>query len=146
MATTNIYLNFTNQTEEAFMFYQSVFGGEFDGNGFSRFGDIPPQPDQPTLSDEEKRLIMHVSLPILGGVRLMGTDAPPSMGFTLVMGSNVYISLHPDTRAETNRLFEALSVGGRVEMPLREMFWGDYFGSCRDRFGVGWMFNCESKI
>ncbi len=75
----------------------------------------------------------------------MGTDAPESMGFTLTMGNNVYISLHPDTRTETEELFAKLSEGGRVEMPLQDMFWGDYFGSCIDRFGVCWMFNCEYK-
>jgi PhnB protein len=88
---------------------------------------------------------MHVALPILSGHVLMGTDAPESMGFTVAQGNNVYICLQPDTRAETDRLFNALSEGGKVEMPLQEMFWGDYFGSCIDRFGVRWMFNCASK-
>jgi PhnB protein len=99
MATTNIYLNFKNQTEAAFNFYKSVFGGEFDAPGISRFGDVPPQEGAPVLSEEDRNLVMHVSLPLLGGVRLMGTDAPESMGFTLTMGNNVYVSLHPDTRA-----------------------------------------------
>ena len=142
MSTTNIYLNFKNQTEAAFMFYKSVF----EGDGISRFGDMPSQGEGPSLSEEDKRLVMHVTLPILGGVKLMGTDAPRSMGFDLVMGNNVHISLHPDTRGDTERLFAALSEGGRVVMPLQEMFWGDYFGSCVDKFGVYWMFNCESKV
>lgn len=144
MATTAIYLNFANQTEQAFNFYKTVFGGEFEGV-VSRFKDIPAQPEMPPLSEEDGNLIMHISLPILGGVKLMGTDAPESMGFTVTQGNNVYISLHPDTRAETDRLFEALSGGGVVEQPLQEMFWGDYYGSCRDRFGVQWMFNCIEK-
>ncbi|MBP9842878.1 MAG: VOC family protein [Candidatus Pacebacteria bacterium] len=146
MATTNIYLNFKNQTEAAFMFYKSVFGGEFEGNGISRFGDVSPQEGMPALSEADKNLVMHVSLPILGGVKLMGTDAPESMGFKLVMGNNMCISLHPDTRAETDQLFAALIEEGNIEMPLQEMFWGDYFGSCVDKFGVQWMFNCASKI
>ena len=75
----------------------------------------------------------------------MGTDAPESMGFTLVQGNNCYINLEPDTRAETNRLFKALSVNGAVEMALQEMFWGGYFGSLTDQFGVRWMFNCANK-
>ncbi len=145
MATTSIYLNFKNQTEEAFLFYKSVFGGEFEGAGISRFGEVPPQEGAPALAEEDKNLVMHVSLSILGGVKLMGTDAPPSMGFKVSMGNNVYISLHPDTREEADRLFAALSEEGKVEMPLQEMFWGDYFGSCVDKFGVQWMFNCESK-
>ncbi len=146
MATTNIYLNFKNQTEAAFTFYQSVFGGTFEGNGISRFGDIPPQEGVPPLSEADKQLVMHVTLPILGGVKLMGTDAPEAMGFTVTMGNNVFISLHPDTRTETEQLFAALSSGGKVVMPLQEMFWGDYYGSCVDQFGVQWMFNCESKV
>jgi len=83
--------------------------------------------------------------PILGGHLLMGTDAPESMGLHVNTGNNVYIMLEPDTRAETDRLFAALAEGGKVDMPLQEMFWGDYYGSLRDRFGVQWMFNCTSK-
>lgn len=144
MATVSTYLNFTRNTEEAFVFYRSVFGGEFEG-GIHRFRDVPPMPGQPPLPEADRDLVMHVSLPILGGHRLMGTDAPASMGFSVTTGNNVYISLHPDTRSETRRLFDALSAGGRVEQPLQEMFWGDYYGSLVDRFGVQWMFNCESK-
>ena len=144
MATTNIYLNFTNQTEAAFLFYKSVFGTEFDG-GISRMGDAPRQEGQPELSEADKNLVMHVSLPILGGVYLMGTDVPKAMGFTVKQGNNVYISLQTDTRAETDRLFKALSEGGTVEMPLQEMFWGDYYGTCVDKFGTCWMLNCSSK-
>jgi PhnB protein len=145
MATTNIYLNFTNQTEAAFNFYKTVFGGEFEG-GVHRFGEIPPQEGMPPLDEADKQLVMHVSLPILGGVKLMGTDAPASMGFTVQTGNNVHISLHPDSRAEANRLFTALSAGGRVDMPLQDMFWGAYYGSFADQFGVQWMINYETRI
>ncbi len=145
MASVSSYLNFPRNTEEAFNFYKSVFGGEFSGS-ISRFGDIPPQEGQPPLPDADKNLVMHIALPILGGVHtIMGTDAPESMGFTVHFGNNIYINLQPDTRAETKRLFDALSAGGKVEMELRDMFWGDYFGSCTDKFGVAWMFNCEEK-
>ncbi len=88
---------------------------------------------------------MHVGLQILGGHVIMGTDAPESMGFTVIFGNNMYINLEPDSRKETDRLFKALSEDGKIEMPLQEMFWGDYFGSCKDKFGVQWMFNCSSK-
>lgn len=144
MPRVSTYLNFDRNTEEAFAFYKSVFGGEFEG-GIRRFGDIQPQEGTPTLSDEDKDLVMHVCLPILGGHRLMGTDAPESMGFSLKNGNNVYINLEPDTRAETERLFKTLSEGGKVEMDLQDMFWGDYFASCTDKFGVQWMFNCTEK-
>jgi PhnB protein len=144
MARVSTYLNFPRSTEPAFLFYKSVFQSEFSAP-IARFGDIPPHPGQPALADADKELVMHVELPILGGHVLMGTDAPESMGFSVAAGNNVYINLEPDTRAETNRLFEALSDGGKVEMPLQEMFWGGYFGSIIDKFGVRWMFNCANK-
>lgn len=144
MARVSTYLNFSRNTEEAFNFYKSVFGTEFEGK-ISRMSDVPAQPGQPPLAEADKNLVMHVTLPILGGYMLMGTDAPESMGFTVTFGNNIYINLEPDTRAETNKLFKALAEGGKVEMELQEMFWGDYFGSLTDKFGVRWMFNCTSK-
>ncbi|MFA9390251.1 MAG: VOC family protein [Prolixibacteraceae bacterium] len=145
MAQVSTYLNFTNNTEEAFLFYQTVFGGEFGRGGISRFGDIPPSDEMPPLSEELKKLVMHIELVILGGHRLMGTDAPTEMGFKVNKGNNVYINLEPDTRAETQKLFKALSDGGQVEQELQDMFWGDYYGSCCDKFGIHWMFNCSEK-
>ena len=144
MAKVSTYLNFQRNTEEVFNFYKSVFGGEFAGN-ISRFSDIPPSDKMPPVKDADKNLVMHIALPILGGHTLMGTDAPESMGFKLNFGNNVYISLEPDTRKETKRLFDALSSGGKVEMELQDMFWGDYYGSCKDKYGVQWMFNCAEK-
>ena len=144
MASVSTYLNFKRNTEEAFNFYKGVFGTEFVGQ-IARFGEMPPAPDQPAVPEADKNLIMHITLPILAGHLIMGTDAPESMGFKLNQGNSVYINLEPDTRVETDRLFNALSDGGTVEMPLGEMFWGDYFGSLKDRFGTQWMFNCRSK-
>ncbi len=144
MARVSTYLNFPHSTEEAFNFYKSIFGGEFT-DGIHRFSEVPPQPGSPTMSEADKHLVMHVELPILGGHVLMGTDAPESMGFTVVRGNTMYINLEPDSRSETKRLFDALSVGGKVEMPLQEMFWGAYYGSCTDQYGIQWMFNCSSK-
>lgn len=144
MASVSTYLNFGRSTEEAFNFYKKVFGTEFVGQ-IARFGDMPPGPGRPPLPEADRKLIMHISLPILGGHVIMGTDAPESMGLKLSQGNNVYINLEPDTRAETDRLFKALSDGGKVEMPLAEQFWGDYFGSLKDKFGTQWMFNCRSK-
>lgn len=144
MASVSTYLNFPGNTEEAFMFYKAVFGTEFVGD-IARMGDVPPQEGVPPLKDEEKNLVMHVALPILGGHLLMGTDAIGSMGHSVVFGNNVNINLEPDTREELDRLFTALSEGGEVEMEPQVMFWGDYFASCADRFGVRWMFNCAAK-
>lgn len=142
MARVSTYLNFPRNTEEAFNFYKSVFGGKFT-NGISRFSEVPPQDGAPPMAEGDKNLVMHVELPILGGHVLMGTDAPESMGFKVNHGNNVYINLEPDTRAETEKLFNALSAGGKVEMQLQDMFWGAYFGSCTDKYGVQWMFNCS---
>ena len=146
MARVSTYLNFPRNTEEAFKFYQSVFGGEFARGGIARFRDIPPSDDAPPIAEADKDLVMHIELPIAGGHILMGTDAPESMGFKVNFSNNSYINLQPDTRAETKQLFDKLSAGGTVTMELQDMFWGDYFGTCTDKFGVQWMFNCtEAK-
>lgn len=146
MARVSTYLNFPRETEAAFLFYQSIFGGEFEG-GINRFREIPPSDDAPPVPEADKDLVMHIMLPILGGAHyLMGTDAPESLGFKVNFGNNVYINLEPDTRAETRRLFDALSAGGKVEMDLQDMFWGAYYGSCTDKFGVQWMFNCTERV
>jgi PhnB protein len=144
MARTNTYLNFPRNTEEAFNFYKSIFGGEFTG-GIARFSDVPPQEGMPPMAEADKNLVMHIELPIVGGHVLMATDAPESMGFKVNFGNNMHISIEPDTRAETIKLFEALSAGGKVTMELQDMFWGAYFGSCTDKYGVQWMVNCTAK-
>jgi len=144
MARVSTYLNFPRSTEEAFLFYKSVFETDFSAP-IARFKDIPAQPGQPPLSEADGNLVMHIELPILGGHVLMGTDAPESMGFTVTRGNNVHINLEPDTRPEADRLFKALSAGAAIQMPLQEMFWDGYFGSLTDRFGVSWMFNCAGK-
>jgi PhnB protein len=145
MARVSTYLNFSSYTEEAFNFYKTVFGGEFTSPGIQRIGQVPPQEGMSPISDELKNMVMHVELPITGGHLLMGTDAPEQMGFKVSFGNNVYINLEPDTRKETKRLFDALCAGGKAEMELQDMFWGAYFGSCTDKFGVQWMFNCHEK-
>ena len=143
MARVSTYLNFPGTTEEAFGFYRAVFGGEFNGP-IHRFADIPPSPGQPPVAEADRHLVMHVELPILAGHVLMGTDAPESMGLKVAPGNQVHINLEPDTRAEADRLFAGLAAGGQVEMPMQEMFWGAYFGSFADRFGVRWMINCAA--
>lgn len=144
MATVSTYLNFARETEEAFRFYKSVFGTEFEGE-ISRFDSVPEQEGQLPIPEEDKKLIMHIALPILGGHVLHGTDAPKSMGFDLNQGNNVYINLEPDTREETDELFKGLSENGTVEMELQDQFWGAYFGSLIDKYGLRWMFNCTAQ-
>ena len=134
--TINPYLNFPGTTEEAFNFYKSVFGGEF--SMFQRFGDTP---NCEQIPESERNKIMHVSLPISNGYVLMATDATESMGFKLNVGNNSYICISPDSKEEATRLFNGLSAGGNVEMPLQDMFWGAYYGSFTDKFGIKWMVN-----
>lgn len=142
MDRTSTCLNFPRRTEEAFEFYKSVFRTDYLAP-IARFDSAPPCPDRPLAAGDEN-LVLHAELPILGGHVLMGTDCSESMGFTLVPGNNVHLNLEPDTREEADRLFAALSDGGSVEMPLMEMFWGGYFGSFTDRFGIHWMINCAN--
>ena len=131
----NVYLNFDGNCREAFEFYRSVFGGEFVV--LQHFADAPADAGMP---EEAKDLVMHVSLPV-GESTLMGCDVPERG--SLVMGNNFSISLAPVSRAACDALFAAISDGGEVTMALEETFWGSYFGSARDRFGVQWMLNYE---
>jgi PhnB protein len=135
----NPYLNFDGNAEEAVKFYQSVFGGEM----FLQRMDQAPGTE--SLPADEKKRVMHASIPLGDGQSLMASDIVPSMGHKLTVGNNNYISLTPDSREDADRLFNGLSKGGKVEMPMADMFWGDYFGSFKDKFGVGWMINFSKK-
>ena len=126
MSKVGTYLNFPRQTEEAFMFYKSVFGGEFCGDIY-RFGDIPMQEGMPLVAEADKNLVMHIALPILDDHLLMGTDAPESMGNQVEVGNNMHIYLELDSREEVDRLFMALSEGGEITMPLEDTFWNAYY-------------------
>jgi uncharacterized glyoxalase superfamily protein PhnB/uncharacterized protein YndB with AHSA1/START domain len=144
-ARVTTYLNFPGKTEEAFNFYKKIFKTEFSGKGIQRFGGIPPGAGHPPVSDNIKKMILHVELPITGGHVLMATDAPVEMGFTLTHGNNMHICVEPETRKETKRLFDPLSEGGTITMPLEDMFFGAYFGECTDKYGINWMFNFIQK-
>jgi len=139
------YLNFPGNTEEAFLFYKSVFMTEFAGKGIQRFGDIPADSSHPPVSDEIKNMILHIELPITGNYVLMATDAPKQMGFTLTQGNNMHICIEPESREEATRIFNELSAGGNVTMPLKDMFFGSYFGEFSDKFGINWMINYQPK-
>ncbi|HAH57755.1 MAG: VOC family protein [Lentimicrobiaceae bacterium] len=137
----NPYLNFDGQAEEAFNFYKSVFGGEFSG-----IMKMKEAPGTENLSEEEQNRVMHVSLPIGNDIVLMASDILPSMGHKLVKGNNNYISLHPGSKEEADRLFKGLSADGDIEMPMEDQFWGDYFGSFTDKFGICWMINFNPEF
>ena len=134
MKALNPYLNFKGNTEEAFNFYKSVFGGEF--TALQRFKDTP---EADRVPDHEKDKIMHIALPLGNGTTLMATDALESMGHHVTAGTNFHLSVDADSEDESKELFKALSKEGEISIPMEKMFWGAYFGMCRDRFGVQWM-------
>jgi PhnB protein len=138
MATMNTYLNFMGNTEEAFNFYKSVFGGEFVS--LQRFKDHPEACGG--IPAAEQNGIMHVALPI-GKSMLMGTDAVESMGQKVIVGNNISISLSVDSEKEADTLFNKLGAGGNAMMPLQKMFWNAYFGMLTDKFGIQWMVNYD---
>jgi PhnB protein len=135
MKAIHPYLNFPGNTEEAFNFYKKVFGGDFPG-GIFRFDGTPGSDN---LSAEDRQKIMHMALPMGPNNMIMATDALPSMGFKINFGNNMYIYIDAESRSEADKIFAGLSEGGNVEMPMTDQFWGDYFGSLVDKFGVRWM-------
>lgn len=144
MSQVSIYLIFDRQAEAAFNFYKSVFGTELEEGGFMRYDQAPPTEGKPPLSEAEKKLIMHCSLPIIGGFKIMGADLNPHEP-KIIFGNQVHIMLHPDTKTEADQLFAGLSAGGKVTFPLQTAFWGDYHGMCTDKYGVQWSFNVDKK-
>lgn len=136
MTTVNIYLTFNGNCEEAFNFYKSVFGGEFPYIG--RYKDMPPVEGK-SVSPEAGDKIMHVALPISKETMLMGSDKGGEWAASFSQGNNFSISINTDSKEEADRLFNGLSEGGRVTMPMADTFWGDYFGMFTDKFGINWM-------
>ena len=136
MATINPILHFDGNTEEAFNFYKSVFGGEF--LSLMRWRESPGGDKRPA-DDGDK--IMHISLPIGNGNFLMAGDALESMGQKVTVGNNFHIAIGPESKEEADRIYNALAEGGTIEMPLQDVFWGAYFGMFQDRFGIHWMIN-----
>ena len=137
MPKVNAYLTFNGNCEEAFNFYKSVFGGEFPYLG--RFKDMPPQEGAKAVPPEHGERIMHVSLPVSKETMLMGSDTGGEWAPNFREGNNFSTSITTDSKEEADRLFEGLSEGGEVEMPMQDQFWGDYFGSFKDKYGVCWM-------
>jgi PhnB protein len=145
MERVSTYLNFMGKTEEAFTFYRSVFGGEFLGP-IVRMGDMHNpdmvDPNAPKLTEAELQMVMHMEVRILAGHILMGTDMIESMGHQTRVGNNTTINLELQDRAETDRMFALLSEGSEEMSELADMPWGAYWGTCLDKYGIRWMFNC----
>ena len=143
MASVNVYLNFDGNCEQAFTFYKSVFGGEFQYIG--KFKDMPPQEGMPPMSEEMGNRIMHVSLPISKETMIMGSDTGGEWAASYKQGNNFSISINASSKEEADRLFNGLSEGGQVTMPLNNTFWGDYFGMLTDKFGINWMMSFNEQ-
>jgi PhnB protein len=140
MAIINPYINFNGNAEEAFTFYKSVFGGEFDR--IARFKDLENPGFE--LSPNEMDKIMHISLPI-GSNFLMGNDVPEHMGRTNEHENRSKISINVESKEEADTLFNGLSEGGTVEFPIGDSPWGSYFGMFRDKYGIEWMVDFNPK-
>jgi len=138
MAQINPYINFNGNTEEAFNFYKSVFGGEFAV--VKRFKELS-SPEHP-VSEKEADKIMHIALPIGGNV-LMANDVPESMGRVNENENRSKISVNTQSREEADRLFHGLSAGGSVEYPIGDSPWGSYFGMFRDKYGIEWIIDFD---
>jgi PhnB protein len=138
----NPYLTFNGNCEEAFNFYKSVFGGKFAYLG--RFKEMPPMEGMPVKADDAEK-IMHVSLPIGGGTMLMGSDSSESFGQATNVGNNFSVSISAPSQAKADKLFNGLSDGGQVTMPMNKTFWGSYFGMLTDKFGIQWMVSFDAN-
>lgn len=133
MKSVNPYLNFNRQTEEAFIFYQSVFGGELE---IHRYKDME---DNMGASGDDLNLVANATLPLTGDIKLFGSDSLEFMGQKIKAGNNFYINLETESEEETDQLFNKLSNGGVVEMPLEQTGWAKKFGMVKDQFGTQWM-------
>ena len=140
MATINPYINFNGNAEEAFNFYKSVFGGEF--GGIIRFKDLAG-PEFP-VSDEDADKIMRITLPI-GGNALIANDVPTGLGPVNENENRSKISVDAESREEAESIFDGLSVGGTVEMPMNESPWGTWFAMFRDKYGIEWTVEFDPK-
>ncbi|HMK05706.1 MAG TPA: VOC family protein [Ferruginibacter sp.] len=143
MPKVNAYLTFNGNCEEAFNFYKSVFGGEFPYLG--RFKDMPPQEGAKAVPPEHGERIMHVSLPVSKETMLMGSDTGGEWSAGFKAGNNFSISISADSKEEADKIFNGLSAGGTVTMPMASTFWGDYFGMFNDKFGISWMMSFKEN-
>jgi PhnB protein len=143
MASVNAYVTFNGNCQEAFEFYRSVFGGTFEYMG--KFGDMPPQEGEMPMPEHAKDKVMHVAFPISKETMLLGSDVVAEFGHSIHMGDNIALSINTDSTEEADKLFNGLSAGGKVTMPMNKTFWGAYFGMFTDKFGINWMVNYDER-
>lgn len=145
MTNINPYLSFDGKAEEAMTFYKSVFGGDFMG-GIMRWGEMPGCDEgEMKLADEDKGKVMHMALPISEGNVIMASDSLRAFGPPVTVGNSVTVAIGPGTKEEADRLFAGLSAGGNVQMPMADAFWGGYFGSFEDKYGINWLINVDTS-
>lgn len=144
MSRISTYVNFPGTAEAAFLFYQSIFKTEFI-NGIQRFEEMPVDENQPALSESTKHLVLHIELPLLNDHILMASDAPAELGFTHTTGNNMHICVEPDSKDEAQRIFDGLSEGAVITMPIQDMYWGAFYGTLTDQFGINWMITFTAK-
>ncbi|MHA8060979.1 VOC family protein [Aquirufa beregesia] len=144
MSKISTYVNFPGNAEAAFLFYQPVFKTELV-NGIQRFGELPVDKNQPPMPESIKHLVLHIELPLLNDHILMASDAPAELGFTVTNGNNMHICVEPDGKEEAQRIFDGLSEGAVITMPIQDMFWGAYYGTLTDQFGINWMITFTAK-
>ena len=142
MAQINPYIMFNGNTEEAFNFYKSVFGGEFAM--IMRFKDLPGDPDN-KWTESEANKIMHIALPIGKNNVLMANDVPSGLGQVNENENRSKISISAESKEEADKLFNGLSAEGQVECPIGDSPWGSYFGMFRDKYGIEWMVDFDPK-
>lgn len=141
MKHLNVYVHFKDNCEEAFRFYQSVFGGEFES--LMRYGEMPPEEGMPPIPEADKNLLMHITLPIGKTTKLMGSDMAGPWAEGLSSGNNFAISLNMESRTEADKVFAGLAADGKVTMEMQDTFWDSYFGSLEDKFGINWMISFD---
>ncbi len=142
MARINPHIIFKENCEAAFLFYQSIFGGEFSYLG--RFKDMPTD-GAPKCRPEDLNKIMHIALPISKETVISGSDSYESFGMKTVFGTNFTLSISADSIEEADQIFNSLSHEGTVVMPMSDTFWGGYFGNLTDKFGISWMINFDKN-
>lgn len=144
MPRISTYVNFPGNAEAAFLFYQSIFKTEFV-NGIQRFEELPVDVNQPPIPESIKQQVLHIELPLINNHILMASDAPAELGFTVSTGNNMHICVEPDSKVEAQRIFDGLSDNAVITMPIQDMFWGAYYGTLTDQFGINWMISFTAK-
>jgi PhnB protein len=141
MRTINPWINFNGNAEEAFIFYRSIFGGEF--TKVVRFKDLASDDFQ--VAENEANKIMHIALPIGSHNVLIANDVPEFMGRVSENENRSKIVVNAESREEADQIFNGLSAGGDVEGPIGDTPWDTYAGMFRDKYGIEWIVEFDAN-